>query len=178
MKIFALFGGLLLLAATSAISSPDQPEVDLIVPQTLENQGIYGDAIKVFYSSPMNHDHTSTGSITDETIMAAERPQQPDFPGKNPAKNYHIKITPGPNSTTPAFEGTWASLGGRAKFDPYDPERKTIVLYFPESDPRKTRNVFLPGDEVEVTATPTIQDNQGHAMQTGNDKHKGKRKAS
>lgn len=171
-KILTLFGLILFAAATSAISSPDQPEVDLIVPQTLENQGIYGDAIKVFYSSPMLHAQAT------ESLMAAERPQQNDFPGKNPAKNYHIKITPGPNSTTPAFEGTWASLGGRAKFDPYDPQGKTIVLYFAESDPRKTRNVFLPGDEVEVTAIPTIQDNQGHAMQTNNNRHQGKRKAS
>ena len=77
---------------------------------------------------------------------------------------YGVKITPAQGSPTVSYEGTWANRGGTAIYDPYDPNKRTVILLPPTS----STQFFFPGDL--VTVAPTIEDPSGNSMETSKNK--------
>jgi len=65
--------------------------------------------------------------------------------------------------------GNLGLIGGKAVYDEYDPQKKTVILL----PPSKTADIYKPGDTVEVTVAGTVEDPAGNAMDTANNKASG-----
>ena len=162
-----LMGGLMLPLEASGI----RPELKSVHPESLENQGVHGDAIVVIYTKRMlipAKPHPLAGGMEDvNNVPGSEKKATAEYPhhqgnvtGRNVAKNYLITITPAMGSKTTSFQGTWADLGGTAIYHPSDPNNQMILLL----PPSKTTHIFTPGDIVEITVVTTVSDPEGNTM--------------
>ncbi|MBT9545828.1 MAG: hypothetical protein IV090_10605 [Candidatus Sericytochromatia bacterium] len=178
-----LVGVALLPRDSTANSDEPEPGVEQVFIETHENNGVYGDSIVVVYDTPMLIDsqpHPLAGGMEDlNGVPNAELAAPAEYPHhrgratrRNAAKNYRVKITPGPYSRTPAFEGTWAELGGDAIYHPGDPTKRLVLL----KPSQKNIPYFEPGDRVEVTVEPTVKGPRGKAMRK--DKRRSREPAS
>ena len=169
----------LMIPSTAADTTP-LPEVVQVFAETSENGAIEGDSIIVVYNQPMlieANPHPLAGGMQDinnipgsELEAPAEYPHhQGNVTGKKTARNYHVKITPGTYSLTPAFEGTWEELGGQAFYHPSDPYKRTVLL----KPPNKQAAFFAPGDHIELTVAMSVKNPKGKAMKANKNKKRG-----
>lgn len=152
MKNWILSLALLLILPGLALAV-EAPRLTVIFAETHENQSNYGNAIKLFFDQPMNRPNWTDPRITSSiTIPSAPAGYENNNSARNAAKNYRVIITPAPGSTTQAFTGTWYQAGGKAIYDPQDPELSTVILL----PPSKTSPLFQPGDKVRVEVISPI----------------------
>lgn len=149
------------------------PEMAKVFIETHENNGYYGDAIRVVFSTVMAlQSHNDSRISYQEGVNTPKAPagysDQGGASAINAARNYTVTITPEQGSNTTPYTGTWADLGGRALFDPHDPHKRTILLL----PPQPNATLFRPGDTVEVTLAPTIQDAAGQPLNPAQNKRK------
>lgn len=176
MRKFLLISGCLFLSLTTLTPVPslaaNTPEIAKVFIETHENNGYYGDAIRIVFSKPM-----ALQSQTDPRISHQAGVNTPQAPAgysenggasaKNAARNYIITITPEQGSNTSPYTGTWADLGGIAVYDTYDPQKTTVLLLPPST----TTNLFQPGDIVEVSLALTVQDSEGVTLNSEKSKY-------
>lgn len=149
------------------------PELAKVFIETDESDNYYGDAIRIVFSKPMFNSATQDTRVNhnpngNSPKAPAGYSEQGGQSAVNAAKNYLITIIPEQGSNTQAFTGTWKELGGKAVFDPHDPEKKTILLL----PAHKHQVLFRPGDDVEITIANTIQDLEGVALNPSKNKKK------
>ncbi len=157
-KVLQLLGFLSLgmVSVAGLANAAEAPKIQHVSVQTDENQGLYGDSIYVLFNNPMYP--LATGS---ENNLVAVLPNDTTTL-VNPAKNYFIKVLPGPGSRTPVYQGTWADLGGRAVFVTEQAGYRLVRLYLPANIAQ--RNLFRPGDRVELTMPQTVTDVLGQLI--------------
>lgn len=169
-KLTFLLLTLLALTMTAEAANP-RAELKSIFAQTKENQGINGDAIIIVYTKKMlieSQPHPLAGGMEDiNNVPGSEKKAPAEYPhhrgnanGRNAAKNYWIKITPGSGSRTQPYQGTWADLGGTAVYMSADPYKTMVIL----KPPGLQSNLFAPGDQIEVTIATTVVDPQGETI--------------
>jgi len=151
------------------------PKLEKIFVSTAENSGIHGDAILLIFDQPMTRVNWVDGRISHSPMKTPKAPagyanQNNGQSARNAARNYIVKILPGPGSDTPPFEGTWADLGGTAIFEAHDSEGKMVLLLPPNSRSK----LFVPGDSVEVTVSSSVTDPQGRGLNTAAAKRQSK----
>ena len=169
-----------IMVTPSIAADPDiEPEVETIFIETQENTAVYGDSILVVYNQPMllnEQPYPLAGGMSDvNNVPGSEFEAPAEYPfnhgnatAKKSAKNYQVKITPGPYSNTQPYQGTWADLGGEAYYHPSDTNKRIILL----KPPSKNSNFFAPGDRVEVTIANTVKNPKQKKMRLGKNKKK------
>ncbi|PIQ27228.1 hypothetical protein COW36_24915 [bacterium (Candidatus Blackallbacteria) CG17_big_fil_post_rev_8_21_14_2_50_48_46] len=177
LVIIVLSSGTLILP--SIASNSDEPEVSQVFIETAENSGVYGDSILVVYDQPMLVDAQPiplAGGMEDANNAPGSELEAPaEYPNHHgnataskTARNYRVKITPGPYSNTTAFDGTWADLGGKAYYHPEDSDKRMIIL----KPPSKQSKLFAPGDRVEISVAETVKSPRKKRMRANKNKRK------
>ncbi|PIQ25467.1 hypothetical protein COW36_20700 [bacterium (Candidatus Blackallbacteria) CG17_big_fil_post_rev_8_21_14_2_50_48_46] len=168
---FAILSALLCLVSTLPAQSVSPLQLKQIFVATAENSFVKGDTITLQFNQPMNRANWVDGRISHSAQTTPKAPAGYSEPAGsqsavNAARNYTVKITPGPGSKTHAYTGTWASLGGTALYEPQD---SSIVYLLP---PNPRTQVFAPGDQVELIAVNTLTSPDGTVIDPSKLQHK------
>lgn len=175
-----MFMGAVVIIYPSIAADPEpEPEITEVFIETAENGAIDGDSILVVYNQPMlinAQPAPLAGGMEDinnvpgsEIEAPAEYPQhRGNATARKCAKNYRIKITPGPYSNTLPYDGDWSSLGGSAYYHPSDTSKRMVIL----RPPNKQSKFFAPGDRVEITVADTVKSPRKKRMRANRNKGK------
>jgi len=157
---------LLLIPGVAAWGNNLPASLRSVYASTAENDSLHGDSIYIRFQQPI----TAPNWVDPRIVSSVAIPGAPagDLGGNalaaiNAAKNYQVKITPEVGSTTQPFTGTWHQLGGKAIYDPNDPEYKTVILVL-----TSPQNIFKPGDKIELTFLTDLVGRQGQSLQLKN----------
>jgi len=156
-------------------ANPVPPELVTIYARSAENMSTHGDSIVVVYNQDMirQGNPPKAGGMQDINNIPSSQLKAPaEYPlhkgnatKRNTAKNYQVKITPAPHSKTQAFNGTWYELGGIAIYPPEPGYMygKRVLLKLEQAN----KNIFEPGDTVEITVSTTVESPDGLTIPAG-----------